>query len=160
MKKIVLYCVLALMVVGSLTGCGKKDSNDKTFTVKCTTEKDTSVGFENQTVVIYNFDKNQFVTGYTSETTQKFDDKEVYEEYKSAQEETVNDTTDEDIIYSLKADDDNMTLVFTMTLKNLGIESAETEEEKNSLKASTILKNNEELNATCTVDGIDKSKIK
>ena len=52
-----------------------------------------------------------------------------------------------------------MTLEFTMTLKNID-KSATTKEEKNKLKASTLLKSNEEKKATCELNGITKDELK
>ena len=158
MKRKLLYALVALILAVGLTGCGK-EKGDGTFTITCTTEKDNSTGIETQTVVTYHFNKEQYATDYSSATTQKFNDKEVYEEYKKAQEETVKDTTEENISYDLKSDDDAMTLVFTMNYKNI-YASATTDEEKDSIKASKILKTNEELKATCKVEGIDKNNIK
>lgn len=160
MKRKIFYAFIALIFMISLTGCGKKATEGETFTIICTTEKDITVGFEHQNVTTYNFNKDQYVTDYSVETTQKFDKKDVYNEYKSAQEVTVKDTSDENITYDLKSDDKNMTLIFTMKVKNIDINKAESEEEKNNLKASSILKSNEEHNVSCVVKGIDKDKIK
>lgn len=93
-------------------------------------------------------------------TTQKFENKDVYSQYKTAQEESSKNNSSENIVYDLKSDDNAMTLVFTMTIKNLDINNAETEEQKENLKASAILQALEKSNYTCKVDGIDRDKLK
>ena len=161
MKKKVLYGFVALLLVAGATGCGKtKEEEKKELTVVCTTEKDTTVGFEHQNEYTYHFDDNQYETGVTIVTTQKFDDKSVYEEYKKAQEETVKDDSEENITYDLKTDDENMTLIFTMSIKGYNVNEAETEEEKAQMLASSILKMNEEQGSTCKVNGLDRSELK
>ena len=168
MKRKLLYSLVALTLVVGLTGCGKTEkkkeqkSNDlkAAFTIECTDEKDDSFGFETQNVITYYFNKEQYVTDYCVTTTQKFDDEEIYEEYKAAQEETVKNTSSDIVTYDLKYDDKTKTLVFTVAIKNIDVNEAETEEEKAGLKASAILKSNEELKYTCTIEGIDKSELK
>ena len=164
MKKKIIYVLALLILVGGTTGCfnkkeEKKVTSSKEFTMTCTTEKDNSTGIEVQTVVTYNFNSDQYATGYTTVTTQKFNSADVYNEYKKEQEETTKDTSEENITYGLKADDKNMTLEFTMTLKNID-KSATTKEEKDKLKASTLLKSNEEKKATCELNGITKDELK
>ena len=127
--------------------------------MKCATESETNGGIEMQTSITYNFNKDQYAIGYKSDTTQKFTDKEVYDQYKSAQEETAKDTSDENVSYNLKTDDDNLTLVFSMILKDLDKVSA-TDEEKAAMKASKIYETNKNIGTSCTFDGIAESELK
>ena len=161
MKKHLLSIILVLSMVFILTGCNNKEEKElfsnSEFTIICTTEKDESFGFENQDVITYAFDKYQYAVGYSVVTTQKFNNKDTYNEYKKAQIESSKDKSNKNISYDLKADDKKLTLVFTMTIKNF---NAKTEEEKNELKASTILKSNEEKNVKCTLKGIKRSELK
>lgn len=163
MKKKMLCTFVALTLVVFLTACGKgvKKSSDPNaaFTFECIAAKEKGTGIDTNSVITYSFDDNQYSTGYTVVTTQKFNDKSVYQEFKKAQEETIKENSSEDISYELKSDDKKMTLEFTMTIK-MDVKDAITEEEKNALKASTILKNNKELKATCKVKGIKESEIK
>lgn len=161
MKRKLFYGFIALTLVASLTGCGKEEKNSEkaAFTITCVGEKDDSVGFETQNSTTYNFNSNQYVIGYSVTTTQKFEDSEVYNMYKSAQEGTVSDNSEENISYELKSDDEKMTLVFTMSIKNIDVEDADTEEEKENYKASAVLSSSRALGNTCTVDGIDESKL-
>jgi len=164
MKKKILFSLAFLIFASSLIGCSKieekqADATNGDITITCTDEKDNSTGIEIQNVTTYHFDEEQYVTDYSIETTQKFKDKSTYKEYKKAQEETSSDTSSEDISYDLKSDDKKLILVFTMTIKDINIDDAETEEEKDSLKASTILKRKEEANSTCRLDGIDRSEL-
>lgn len=99
---------------------------------------------------------------YAVVTTQKFEDKSVYKAYKEAQEGTVKDNSVEDVLYDLKSDDKTKTLIFTMAVTNIDVNKTESEEEKNRLKASFILKNVEESTEdtyTCKVEGIDRSEL-
>jgi len=164
MKKILLLVLTLLALVFGITGCGKIEKNNKNtnekITMTCTGEKENSNGIELQNIVTYYFNNEQYTTGYSVTTTQKFEDKSLYKEYKSAQEESVSDTSNKDIVYDLKSDDKKLTLVFTMTLKNLNVDDAKTEEEKNNFKASEILNSNESSGYTCIVDGIKKSELK
>ena len=155
MKKIFYTIIVFILIVG-VTGCGKDEGK---ITITCTSKEDKLGSMETQNVTTYHFDDNQYVTDYSIVTTQKFEDKSTYDEYKKAQEETLESST-EDVTYDLKADDKKMTLVFTMTIKKIDINNAETEEEKDSLKASSILDRNESVGSTCKVKGISKSKLK
>ena len=161
MKKKVLYGFIALLIVTVVTGCGKeKEEEKKELTIVCTSEKDTSSGFEMQNELTYSFDDNQYATSYSVATTQKFDDKSLYDMYKTAQEETAKDTSSENFVYDLKSNDEDMTLVFTVTIKNYNVDNAESEEDKDALKASSILQTNEEQGYTCKVNGLDRSELK
>ena len=161
MKRKVLFSLVLIIIILIVAGCSKtKISSNEQITMTCTGEKDNSTGFEIQNIVTYHFSDKQYVTSYSVVTTQKFDDKSVYEEYKKAQEETVSGYSDGDITYNLKSDDKNMSLVFTMTINNINVDDAETEEEKKNLKASSVLKSNESSGYTCVVDGISKKEIK
>ena len=155
MKKIFYTIIVFILIVG-VTGCGKDEGK---ITITCTSKEDKLGSMETQNVTTYHFDDNQYATDYSIVTTQKFEDKSTYDEYKKAQEETLESST-EDVTYDLKADDKKMTLVFTMTIKKIDINNAETEEEKDSLKASSILDRNESVGSTCKVKGISKSKLK
>lgn len=53
-----------------------------------------------------------------------------------------------------------MTLVFTMTVKNINVDDAESEEEKENYKAKNLLSSVESSGYTCTVEGIDRSELK
>lgn len=159
MKRKIFYAFIALTLVIGLTGCGKEKKESSNIAIICTSEKDNSTGIEIQNESTYNFDENQNVTSYSVVTTQKFDDESLYKEYKTAQEETVKDSSD-DVVYDLKSDDKEKTLVFTMTINNINVDDAETTEEKENLKASSILESVEESGYTCKVEGIDRSKLK
>lgn len=155
MKKAIYGVTLFGALIG-LTGCF---GGDGTFTMTCTPEKDDSIGFDNDAVIVYEFNEDQLVTGYTAKATQKFDDEEMYNIYKTEQEEAIKDNTNENISYELETDDKNMILTYSMTIKNLN-KNVETDEDKEALKASTILKNNEESGTSCKLDGIDKKDLK
>lgn len=155
MKKVFISLfIISLSLV--ITGCGK--SSDGTFTMTCVTPKDNSAGFETQNTITYTFNENQLATMYTVTTSEKFDDLEVYNIYKKAQEETTVDGESENVKYSLESDDEKMSLLFSMTIT--GLDSVTSEEEKEALKASKILSRNEELGSTCTLKGINKKDLK
>lgn len=154
MKKKIFTVLSVLLVCGLLSGCG-----DGSFTMTCTSEKNESTGYEMQNVVTYNFDKDQVAKEYTVSTTQKFKDKSVYKNYKSAQEKTIKNTTDKNVTYSLKHDDNKLTLVFTMSIKNID-KSVTSESEKATLKAKTILKSNKENDVSCKLNGISEDELK
>lgn len=156
MKRKIFYILLVLILVG-VTGCGK---NNEKITMTCTGEKDNSSGFEVQNVITYNFSEEQYVTDYSNITNQKFDDKSLYETYKTAQEESAKDTSIENVTYDLKSEDENMTLVFTMTIKNINVDDAETEEEKENYKVKNLLETNESNGYICKLEGIQKSELK
>ncbi len=164
MKRKIVFVLMSILLVGGVTGCGKSNDNNKVsdgrITITCTSKKDKMNGMETQNVTVYHFDDSRNATDYSVTTTQKFSDKSVYKEYKTAQEENLNDNSDKDITYDLKSDDKKLSLVFTMTVKNIDVNDAETEEEKDSINASSILKTNEGYGNTCKVEGIDKGKIK
>lgn len=156
MKRKLIVILLLFLII---TGCGKKEESNGNFSISCIGEKDNSTGVETQNKVVYLFNKDQYAFSYLVETTQKFNDKSVYDTYKKAQEETKNNNKDEKISYDLKYDDKEMTLVFTMTIHELDKDTT-TEEEKASLKASDILKKNEDRNLTCEINGINRNLIK
>lgn len=156
MKRKKNYTLIVLAFAFIVTGCGNSDS---TFTISCTSEKDNSAGFETQNVVTYQFNKEQYVIGYSVETTQNFDNKETYKEYKKAQEESIKENSSDNVSYDLKSNDKKMELIYTMKIKNIDVNKAETKEEKNALKAKSVLKSNEDMKATCKIKGIKKSKL-
>ena len=162
MKK-VLFGLLSFVLIISLTGCGKETKNDKneekTFTIICTSPKDDDIGFDNEISTTYSFNKEQIATSYSSTAVQKFNDKETYDIYKEAQEQNVNDTSDENVKYDLKSNDEKLELIFTMTIFNLD-KTATTEEEKATLKASNILKSSEDKDNKCVLNGITKEELK
>ncbi len=157
MKKKVFYSLLTLLVMVTVTACGKGSKTDGTFTMRCTTSKETTDALETQSVIVYNFNKDQYTTGYTITTTQNFRDVNIYNQYKASQEETQKNQT-ENVSYQLKSDDDAMTLEFTMTLKNLDVNADEST--KDDYKASNIKKTNEGYGATCVLTGIDMKELK
>ena len=165
MKRKLIYGITALMFAICLTGCGKTEEKeevsniDAAFLIKCEAAKENMNGMETQNTTTYYFNDEQYIIAYSIATTQKFEDKSVYEEYKKAQEESAKDTSIEDVTYSLKTDDKNKTLVFTMTIKNMDVSNAESEEEKETYKASNMLKTNEDAGSTCTVNGISKDAL-
>ena len=161
MKRKIFYTFIVLMLIIGISGCAKNDNKNSSdvITIACKDEKDKSTGIEIQNETTYHFNKEQYATDYSVTTTQKFDDKAVYNEYKTAQEGTVKSSSD-NVIYDLKADDKKMTLIFTMTIKNINVNDAETEEEKERYKASNVLKSVEDGGYTCEVKGIDKDKLK
>ena len=162
MIKKTLFILTILLLVTGVTGCGKEENiitPTPSFTMVCTTKIDKSSGFESQTVINYEFNSEQYASNYSTSTTQIFDNEDVYKQYKEKHEKTLQDNNDENVMYDLRNDDKNMTLIFTMTVKN-PIKNAKTKEDKNKLKASTILKKNEENKATCELNGIKKSQLK
>ena len=158
MKKRVLYSVVLLILAVGLIGCGKSSSK-KGFTITCTDEVDNSTGFEIQNITKYEFNEEQYAVGYSLITKQKFTDKDTYDIYKSAQEETAKYTSDMDVKYDLKSDDKNMTLELIVKVENLDILKA-SEEEKEEFKASNVLKKSEENNGNCKLEGIDRKDLK
>lgn len=157
MKKKILYSLFLLVFLFGVTACGNS-SKDSNFTMECTTPSEKTESMERQNVIVYNFDKDQYTTGYTITTTQKFTTKELYDEYKKAQEETEKNQGTENVTYHLEADDNAMTLKFVMTLKNLDIEAEKSS--KDSFRASAIKKSNEGYGATCVLKGMEIEKLK
>lgn len=157
MKKQILY-IIPLFITVLITGCNNK-SYDGKITIECTGKKEKIGAIETQNIFTYHFDDNKYVTDYSVTTNQKFSNKSVYNEYKKAQEETVENSL-KDVTYELKTDDKKKSLIFTMTVKNIDINSVQNEEEKNSLKASSILKSNEKQKNNCKLYGISKKDLK
>lgn len=155
MKRKKQYTLIALISILSLTGCGNKANR---ITLTCTGEKDNSSGIEVQNITTYHFNEEQYATDYSVVTTQKFKDKKVYKEYKSAQENTIKTNSQEDITYDLKSDDKKLSLVFTMSFKN--IDKKATDDEKKTIKAKSILNTYKERNISCTLKGITEKKLK
>lgn len=163
MKKNLLAILLAGVLCLTLTACGNEEKkeqvdNSKPFTMTCVAEKEEFDGIDTDSVITYSFNKDQYVEKYETVITEVFKDKKVYKEYKKEQQETVKDTSNPDVTYDLQFDDSKKTLVFKMTITN--IDKNLTDENKENAKASTLLKSNEELKATCTLDGITKEEIK
>lgn len=163
MKKNLLGILLAGVLCLSLTACGNEEKkeqvdNSKPFKMTCVAEKEDFDGIEIDSVVTYSFNKDQYVDVYETVITEVFKDKKVYKEYKKEQQETVKDTSNPDITYDLKFDDDKKTLVFKMTINN--VLNNVTDGEKDNAKASNLLKSNEDLKATCTLDGITREELK
>ena len=146
-----------------ITGCDKNkttvSSSKKSFSITCTGDSEKMDKMETQNETTYNFNNEQYVISYSVTTTQKFTDKSLYNEYKTAQEQTVSDSSD-DVSYELKSDDKALSLVFTMTINNIDINNAETEEEKDSLKAKSILESLESSDYKCTLNDITKADLK
>ena len=155
MKRKKQYTLIALISILSLTGCGNKANG---ITLTCTGEKDNSSGIEVQNITTYHFNEEQYATDYSVVTTQKFKDKKVYKEYKSAQKNTIKTNSQEDITYDLKSDDKKLSLVFTMSFKN--IDKKATDDEKKTIKAKSILNTYKERNISCTLKGITEKKLK
>lgn len=149
--------IIVSLLIMLLVGCSKTNNNTPTMT--CTTKKTKKDGIERQTVVVYKINKEQLIYEYISSTTQKFDSKKMYNEYKKSQQKSVKESSTKDAILSLKINDKKKELVFTLTLKNL-TKNIKTEEEKNAIKASKVLKSNEESQATCKFNGIKKEDLK
>ncbi|MBR3898097.1 MAG: hypothetical protein IKJ43_02310 [Bacilli bacterium] len=164
MKRKIICSLIGLSLIGSLTGCGKEQKSkinlDKgKFSIICNSKEEDINGIKQNTESTYNFNEEQYTINYSVVTTQKFKDKSVYNEYKKAQEETVKNSS-EDIIYELLSDDKNKSLIFTMAVTKIDLSNAK-DEEKDTVKASTIFKRAEEDGTTkCRVEGINKSKLK
>lgn len=164
MKKKILFSLSLLMIIGLVTGCGKAKEKLKSsinlekgkFSIVCSTDESDEGTMKIKNETTYNFNEDQYAINYAVVTTQKFKDKSVYKTYKESQEETVKGSND-DVVYDLQSDDKSKTLVFTMAITNTLINKAESDEEKEKLKASSILKNSE---GTCKTVGIDESEIK
>ena len=160
MKKNYLAILLLVVFAIVLTGCSCEKKTDELVTITCTAPKsEDNTSMDITSVVTYTFNKDQMATKYKSVSTQKFNDEETYNTYKEAQEESTKDTSNKNVTYTLEADDNAKTLVFTMTVENLDT-SAETEEDKVNLKASTILSGNEALGYKCELKGVEKSELK
>lgn len=149
-----LFGLFAFILCLSLTGCGNGG-----FTITCTTEKENLSGVESQSVITYTFDKDQYATKFNLNTSQKFDDKETYEYYKTAQEEALQNNDDKDVTYSLKSNDKKLTLDYTISYK-INKEDAPSEEDLEDIKAINVLKKSEADNQTCKIKGISRDKIK
>ena len=159
MKRII-YIMMIVACTIFLTGCGRenKQTSDK-ITLTCTIKNIKIDGLDNQTKIIYEFNKDQISTGYTSITTQKFSDKETYELYKEEQEKTTKDNSNDNIKYELTSDDNNLTIELKMTITGLD-KVAESEIDKDNLKLSKILESNKAIGSTCELNGIKESEIK
>lgn len=169
MKNKILLCALCGVVAVSLTGCGNAEEKigksinleKGAFSIVCTNSDDSN-GMKIKNETTYYFNDEQYTINYKVVTTQKFKDKSTYETYKKEQEDTVKSSSDS-LIYSLKSNDKTKTLIFTMAVTDIDYNNAESEEEKDTLKASSILKKNEESaesTSTCEVKGIERSELK
>jgi len=164
MKKII-FSLVGLTFIISLTGCGIKEEGSQiklekgNFSIICDSKTEDFGSIKTQNKTTYNFNKDKNLINYSIITTQNFKEKSVYEEYKKAQEETIKTNSSESILYNLKSNDSSKTLIFTMAITDINLDNVQNEEEKERMKASTILKNQTETN-TCKVEGIDKSELK
>ena len=168
MKKKI-YSLILLMLVVMVVGCGKVEEKSKNsinlekgkFSIVCSAGETDEGTMKIKTVTTYNFNEDQYAINYSVVTTQKFKDKSVYKTYKEAQEETVKGTS-ETVVYDLESDDKAKTLVFTMAITKIDLNNVENDEEKERLKASSVLKNTEgntDAKYTCKVYGIDRSEL-
>ena len=154
MKKNIFGCLSILLLCFLLVGCF---NNDGSFTITCKAPKSKNGNITSETSLTYKFNKEQLATEYTVTTTQVFKDKKTYETYKKAQEETVKENKKTDTMkIDLKSYDKEKKLVFTYTLTDLDEKASN----KESIKASTILKRNEDSKSKCTINGISKNKLK
>ena len=165
MKKILFLSLSSLIIIGGLTGCNKKESKNKikngiAFTITCTEKEDKGDGYKINSVITYDFGDDQYLKEYTIVTNQKYSNKATYETYKIAQEKAANEESNNNITYTLKSDDDKLTLVFTTIVKDL--DKAElSDEDKEKSKAINVLNSLEsEDEVTCELEGIKKSKLK
>ena len=171
MKRNILYGFMLLFILICLTGCGsvkfkekQKDSiklDSGKVSIVCIADNFGYSGIDQKIETTYNFDENLYAINYKVVTTQKFKSKSVYKTYKDAQEDTVKTNSSSDILYSLDVDSKNKTLIFTVAVPSIDINSA-SDAEKERLKASTILKSIESANDAkynCKVNGISRSKL-
>ena len=168
MKRRLFDYIVVLSTILLFSGCTSSKSTEKksivldkgSFSITCSTElKDTAMN--QQIKVTYNFNDHQYAINYDVVTTQKFNKKSVYDTYKEAQIETTKSATDE-ILYDLETDDKNLTLIFTMAIPNINLDDYSSEEEKNTLKASQILKrieNTTDAKYKCKIKGINRDKL-
>ncbi len=169
MKRKIFYSFVALGFAISLTGCGKTESigdNIKLekgkFSITCSTDENEVGGMTQKLETTYNFNEEENAINYEVVTTQKFKDESTYKTYKDAQIDTVKSNSSKEILYNLKSDDAGKQLIFTMAITKIDINQAN-QEEKENLKASSVLKSVEETTDpkyTCKVEGIDRSALK
>ena len=164
MKKKVLLSFIVITTM-SLTGCISKEIGSKAnlekgkFTIVCESKTEDYGNMKSQNKTTYHFNEEQYAINYSITTTQKFKDKAQYNEYKKAQEESIKDNSSETVKYSLKSNDTTKTLVFTFAITDIDITKAPSEEEKEQLKARTILKN-QAKGTVCKTEGIKESELK
>ena len=167
MQRKIFYSFIVLSFIVILTGCRKENKEvdldkilDYTFKITCTDELTNMGNMTTQNENTYYFNSEQYNIGYSTKTTQKFNYNNAYNEYKKAQEETINAVSSGDrISYTLKTDDAEKTLVFTMSVKDIDIFDSITEEEKENLKAINILNKKEKSNSTCIITGIERDEL-
>lgn len=177
MKRRILIGLMIIITFCMITGCTKKEEKKEknsemkssiqleegAFSIVCNSKVSDSDGISSENETTYNFNENQYVKNYAVVTTQSFKDESVYRIYKETQEETVKASSNEEILYDLQSNDKTKSLVFTMAVIDINIEDAETEEEKESLKAKEILERLEgitEVKYECELKNIDRSELK
>ena len=160
MKNNYLAIILLIMFAVILTGCSCEKKKEEPITITCTApNSDNDLNMEVNSVVTYTFNNDQVAIEYKNVTTQKFTDDDTFGIYKAAQEDAAKDTSEENITYTLEANDSTKTIIFTTIIKNYD-SFATTEEEKENLKASAILSEKEELEFKCELKGIERSELK
>ena len=167
MKRNILKGIIGVFAILTLTGCGERKVDltssikleEGAFSIVCSGEDGDGTGVKTENTSTYNFNDDQYLINYSVATKQTFTDKETYNTYKTAQEETVKGSTDT-ILYELLSDDKSKTLLFTMAITDIDLSEITTEEEKDYYKASTVLERADTDIATCKVNGIDKNNLK
>ena len=169
MKKRIYIGLFALVLCFLLVGCGKtkeekeneKKRTDGTFDIICTKEKEKQETHSVEYVNTYYFNTEQVANKYHGVVTQIYTDKDRYEVIKKTLQETANSSdTDAGAVYKLEADDEKMSLVFTIDIEGYD-KFVKTDEEKAKLKASEVLKDNEkDKNTKCVLKGISREDLK
>ena len=165
MKKRIYIGLFALVLCVLLVGCDKekaereKKRTDGTFEIVCTKEEEKQKTHSVEYVNTYYFKEDQIAYKYNGIVTQIFKEKDDYNETKDLLQKTADGEKGEGQEYKLDADDEKLTLVFTVTLDGLD-KYAKSDEEKANLKAAAVLKDNEEQNNKCEFRGISKNDIK
>ena len=153
MKKKILLGLLGGLVVLTASGC----DNGKTFTITCEGKKTDLEGIQINNKTVYNFNNDQIVTDYKVTSVSTYDTDEKYKQYKEKFLVEANKGT-ANVEYSMKVNDSARTINFEYKVK---VPAATKNNTDDYYKATKVLERAEkELNAKCTIKGIEKDKLK
>ena len=158
MKKTIIILLVSISIIG-ITGCKKsnnEESDSKMFSINCEKTKRKEDGITETNKIVYYFGKDQYATLSENSIIKVYDDPEVYQIDKENSEEIASD--DSSIEVEIQANDATTTIT-TLYKTKITKEEIANSEDKNYYKAINVLRRSE-TNYTCSVNGIDKNKIK
>ena len=159
--------ILGMLLVGSaslfVVGCENKNTEekkeDKTPRIICTQSEEEN-GMKSVSTATLTLRDNTYVKEYKAEAKITIEDEDLYKIYAEAVKNDTEEEMDEDVDYKYETDDATKTIttIITATVTDERFASA-TDEEKEEMKAKTLVERAEQDNGKCEFKNVTRGDI-